>query len=117
MYAEDKTGKLKVLAVLNSERLPMVKDFPAISESKALKDFTFTIWTGYFVKKDTPEPIVRQLNGALIQALAWPEVRQKLQDISAEPTPMTAREFGDFLQAEVVKWKKLVQDSRLSIQP
>ena len=65
----------------------------------------------------TPEPIVRQLNGALIQALAWPEARQKLQDISAEPTPMTAREFGDFLQAEVVKWKKLVQDSRLSIQP
>lgn len=49
-----KTGKLKVLAMLNPTRLDSVKDLPAIGESKALKDFNFNIWTGYFVKKDTP---------------------------------------------------------------
>ena len=37
-----KQGKLKILAMLNSERLEGVKDYPAITESKALKTFTFT---------------------------------------------------------------------------
>jgi tripartite-type tricarboxylate transporter receptor subunit TctC len=74
-----KTGKLKVLAVLNSERLPMVKDFPAISESKTLKDFTFTIWTGYFVKKDTPEATVQVIHKAITDTLSDAGVRAGLE--------------------------------------
>lgn len=69
-----KQGKLKVLAMLNNERLESVKDYPAISESKSLKTFTFNIWTGYFVKKDTPEPIVQVIHKAISEALSDPTV-------------------------------------------
>ena len=69
-----KQGKLKVLAMLNSERLESVKEYPAISESKSLKTFTFNIWTGYFVKKDTPEPIVQVIHKAISEALSDPAV-------------------------------------------
>ena len=69
-----KQGKLKVLAMLNSERLESVKEYPAINESKSLKGFTFNIWTGYFVKKDTPEPIVQILHKAISDALSDPTV-------------------------------------------
>ncbi|MGV0961225.1 MAG: Bug family tripartite tricarboxylate transporter substrate binding protein [Limnohabitans sp.] len=74
-----KQGKLKVLAMLNSERLDSVKDYPAISESKSLKNFTFTIWTGYFVKKDTPEAIVQTLHKAITDSLTDPAVRAGLE--------------------------------------
>jgi tripartite-type tricarboxylate transporter receptor subunit TctC len=74
-----KTGRLKVLAMLNSERLDSVKQYPAISESKSLKDFTFNIWTGYFVKKDTPEPVVATLHKAISSTLGEATVIQALE--------------------------------------
>ena len=89
----NKTGKLKVLAMLNPTRLDSVKDFPAISESKALKDFTFNIWTGYFVKKDTPKPVVVALHKAITETLADPTVHAGLEAnslLTAQPLPLAA---------------------------
>ena len=74
-----KQGKLKVLAMLNSERVEAFKDYPAISESKSLKNFTFNIWTGYFVKKDTPEPIVQVIYKAITDTLSDATVRGGLE--------------------------------------
>jgi tripartite-type tricarboxylate transporter receptor subunit TctC len=88
-----KSGRVKVLAMLNSERLESVKNYPAISESKQLKDFTFNIWTGYFVKKDTPEPVVVALHKAITETLVDPGVHQALDANSlllARPLPLAA---------------------------
>jgi tripartite-type tricarboxylate transporter receptor subunit TctC len=86
-------GKLKVLAMLNAERLDGVKNYPAISESRALKDFTFNIWTGYFVKKETPEPVVQALHKAITETLNDAPVRAGLEansQLLAKPLPLTA---------------------------
>ena len=74
-----KQGKLKVLAMLSHERLESVKDYPAISESKSLKNFTFNIWTGYFVKKETPEAVVQVIHKAITDSLSDPAVRTGLE--------------------------------------
>lgn len=86
-----KQGKLKVLAMLNSERMEPMKDYPSIGESNALKSFTFNIWTGYFVKKDTPEPIVQVIHKAITDALTDPAVRSGLEansQLVAKPLPL-----------------------------
>ena len=88
-----KQGKLKILAMLNSERLEPMKDYPAISESKSLKSFTFNIWTGYFVKKDTPEPIVQAIHKAITDSLTDPTVRSGLEansQLVAKPLSLQA---------------------------
>jgi tripartite-type tricarboxylate transporter receptor subunit TctC len=95
-----KAGKLKVLAMLNPTRLESVKDFPAISESKSLKDFTFNIWTGYFVKKDTPEPVVVALHKAITETLKDPAVHAALEansQLTAKPLPLSevAKVYAD----------------------
>jgi len=73
------SGKIKILAMLNSERLESVKSIPAITETPQLKNFTFNIWTGYFVKKDTPEPVVQALHKAITASLGDPAVREGLE--------------------------------------
>lgn len=73
-----KQGRIKILAMLNSKRLESVKDYPAVTESKGLKGFVYSIWTGYFVKKDTPEPIMQTLNKALAVVLEDPTVKSGL---------------------------------------
>jgi tripartite-type tricarboxylate transporter receptor subunit TctC len=88
-----RTGRLKVLAMLNRDRLDSVKGYPAISESRQLKDFAFDIWTGYFVKRDTPEPVVQRLHTAITDTLSDPKVRSGLEAHSlllAAPLPLDA---------------------------
>ncbi len=48
-----------------------------------------------------------------------PEVGQQqgfAHILAAEPTPMTPRQFRDFLVAEVDKWKRLVKETKLQIE-
>jgi tripartite-type tricarboxylate transporter receptor subunit TctC len=88
-----KQGRLKLLAMLNRARLDNVKAYPAISESKLLREFAFNIWTGYFVKKDTPEAVVQRLHKAITDTLNDPAVRAGLDAHSlllAEPLPLDA---------------------------
>ena len=82
-----KAGRIKVLALLNPTRIDTAKDFPAITESKALKDFTFNIWTGYFVKRDTPEAVVATLHKAIASTLTDPTVRANLEAASLTAPP------------------------------
>lgn len=74
-----KQGRMKILAMLNSKRLDAVKSYPAITESKALKGFVYSIWTGYFVKKDTPEQVMQILNSAISETLKDPAVIKSLE--------------------------------------
>lgn len=95
-----KQGRIKILAMLNAKRLDSVKDYPAISESKGLKGFTYSIWTGYFVKKETPEPIVQALNKALGEVLDDPTVKSGLDANSlliAKPQSLSdlSKAYGD----------------------
>ncbi len=88
-----KQGKLKVLAMLNTERVEAFKDYPAISESKSLKTFAFNIWTGYFVKKDTPEPVVQVIYKAITETLSDATVRTSLEansQVVAKPLSLQA---------------------------
>lgn len=86
-------GKLKVVGVLSSERQAMFKKAPTLNESKALKGFVFEMWSGYFVRKDTPESVVQALHKALSEVANDPAVRAALEAqamVVPRPHPLTA---------------------------
>jgi tripartite-type tricarboxylate transporter receptor subunit TctC len=75
-------GLFKVLATMAQPGKPEAKfleKYPSITEHKAFKDFAFDAWTGYFVRKDTPEPIVQALHKALSEVANDPTVRSALE--------------------------------------
>jgi tripartite-type tricarboxylate transporter receptor subunit TctC len=93
-------GKLKVVGVLSSERQAMFKKAPTLNESKALKGFVFEMWSGYFVRKDTPEAVVQALHKALSEVANDPAVRTALEAqamVVPRPQPLTAmnKVYGD----------------------
>lgn len=77
--AMDKQGKIKFVATLSPTRDALLPNVPSVDESKALKGFNYDIWTGYFVRKDTPEAVVQALHKALIETLNDPAVRTALE--------------------------------------
>ena len=72
-------GKLKAVAVLSADRQELLKKAPTLSETPALKGFVFDTWSGYFVRKDTPEPVVQALHKALSEVANDPAIRSALE--------------------------------------
>lgn len=84
-------GMFKVLGTMAEAGKPeaeFLKKYPSVNESKAVKDFAFNTWTGYFVRKDTPEPIVAALNKSLATAMSDAEAKKKLEDLGGRVPPM-----------------------------
>lgn len=74
-----KQGRVKFIASMSPQRAGLLPDVPTVNESKALHGFVHSIWTGYFVRKDTPEPVVQALHKALVDSMADPAVRAGLE--------------------------------------
>jgi len=108
-------GKLRALAVASPKRDPMIPEVPTIAEL-GFPGFSAIQWWGLCAPARTPEAIVARLNQALNEALAHPDIRQRLSEVAAEPTPMSPQQFRDFLVAEVDKWKRLVRETKLQIE-
>ena len=110
------SGKIKILAMLNNERLDGVKQYPAIGESKQLKNFTFNIWTGYFVKKDTPEPVVQALHKALSASLSDAAVREGLEVNSMLlAKPASLQEAGKVYADGIAQFRAIAKS--INLQP
>lgn len=91
--AMEKEGRLKFVTALSAQRQALIPHVPAVDESKALKGFHYTIGTGYFVKADTPEPVVQALNKALGKVLADADLRTTLaaqSQIVSDPMSLAA---------------------------
>ena len=72
-------GRLKFIAAMTPERIDAIKHVPTVQEGKALKGYMHSLWTAYFVRKDTPEPVVQALHKALSEVLGDPEIRKNLE--------------------------------------
>jgi tripartite-type tricarboxylate transporter receptor subunit TctC len=57
-----------------------------------------------------------RLQGAIVQALGEPEMRQRMADLGAEPVGDTPAEFGQFIAAELAKWAKVVNDAGVKLE-
>lgn len=111
-----RSGRLRALAVASAQRDPLLPDVPTVAEM-GFAGFSAIQWWGLCAPARTPVSVVSQLNQALNASLALPQVRHRLSELAAEPSPMSPSQFADFLASEVNKWVKLVKDTRLQIEP
>jgi len=112
-----KQGKLKILSILSSHRLDSLKDYPAIGESKCLKNFTFNIWTGYFVRKDTPEQIVQVIHKAVTETLNDPGVRSGLEANSQlVAKPLSLQDASKAYAEGITQFREIAKSINLQAQ-
>ena len=104
-----RSGRMRALAA-SAKRTPLLPGLPAVGET--LPGFSLTSWNGVLAPAGTSKEIIAKLNADLRAVVARPEVRERLTNIGLEVMGTgTPEEFGAFLQAELVKWAKWVQDA------
>lgn len=74
-----------------------------------------TSWFGMFAPAGTPAPVLAKLNAAIVKVLGQPDVKKKINEQGAEDYSETPEQFAAFIQAESVKWGKVVKESGASL--
>ena len=106
-----KTGKIKGYAVTTKERLAVLPDLPTLDES-GLPGFEMTVWHGLYAPAGTPKEIIEKLSSALQVAVQDPKVVERFADLGTVPVPpdqATPAAMDQLLQAEIVKWKPIIE--------
>lgn len=104
-----RSGKLKALAVTTLTRSPALPEVPPVADT--LKGFAIDTWWGLVAPAGTPRDVIARLNQAFVGALQTPEVRTRFATLMAEPVPTTPEAFGAFMQAERLKYERVVKAS------
>lgn len=105
-----KTNRLKAIAVTSSKRSPALPSVPAIAETAP--GFSATSWWGIVAPARTPEAVLTALSAEIARALDSASMKEQLDRQGVEPRSSTPSEFRAFMQSELVKWAKVVKDSR-----
>ena len=103
-------GKVKALAVAAGARSPPMPDVPTFVES-GFRDFVVSVWWGVMGPAAIPRDIVNQLNREIVAGLSSPEMKQRLQTMSAQPIGGSPEQFSAFFAAETKRWAPIVKAS------
>jgi tripartite-type tricarboxylate transporter receptor subunit TctC len=107
-----KSGKLKALGYGGSARSKLMPDLPTVSEA-GLPGYEAAIWWGLFAPAGTPKAIVERLQKELDEIINSEETKKTFEVQGAEAELMESAEFSKFIQAETVKWGKVVKEGNI----
>ncbi|AMM25432.1 tripartite tricarboxylate transporter substrate binding protein [Variovorax sp. PAMC 28711] len=107
-------GRLRALGVTSLKRSPLAPDLPAIAET--LPGFESNTWFGLYGPKALPPELVARINTAANQALADPDVRDKLARLGIEPTASTPQQLATLVAADAAKWKKIITERKITTE-
>ena len=106
-------GRLRALGVTGPTRSATLPDVPTIAES-GFPGYEAMNWYAFVVPAKTPQPIVAQLNAAVIEALNLAENRSALAVHGMEPIPSTPDELARYMASESATWSRVVKEAKIT---
>ncbi|MGH6673247.1 MAG: Bug family tripartite tricarboxylate transporter substrate binding protein [Xanthobacteraceae bacterium] len=100
-------GKVRALGVSGSKPTASLPGVPPIAQF--VPGYEADIWHGIAAPRKTPAAIADKLNDEINAILNDPTIKSKLENIGAEPAPMTTAALDKFVVAEVEKWAKVIK--------
>ena len=108
------SGKLKILGVSKSTRMPLIGNVPTLAE-QGLAGFESGTWQGLLVANGTPPAVINRLNTELIKIIRSPDIRAKLAGQGAEVVTMTPVQQDEYFNRERARWGKVVADAGIKL--
>ena len=109
-----KGGKVKPIAQSGTKRSPLLPDVPTFAEA-GLPAIESYAWYGLFAPAKTPAAVVAKINAEAQKVMKGADFQKVLTDTGTEYVGDTPANFAKFVQAESVKWSKVVKDSGATV--
>ena len=111
-----KSGQVKALAVTSPKRSSEIPDVPTMQE-QGVRGADVALFSGFFLPRATPAPIVQKLQDEVIRVIKAPDVQQRLRGLSAEPAGITSAEFRKVIEKEIPQWTEVARAANIKIEP
>ena len=111
-------GTIKGIAMLDKKRSPALPDLPT-AEEQDTKDLIAYTWNAIFLPKGAPDAVVTKLNGAMLEAMHSPAVKDKLSALGAVIAPdtqATPEYLAKLVKNETEKWAVPIKASGVTVE-
>ena len=103
-----KVGKLKLLAVTEAKRSPLLPEVPTVAET--VPGYELAVWYGAFAPLGTPAEIVSRLNAEINKAMNLPDVKARVSAMGVEVATTTPEQFATLLKRDEQRYGKLIRE-------
>jgi tripartite-type tricarboxylate transporter receptor subunit TctC len=110
MAQHAREGKVKALATSGTSRSSVMPNVPTVAEA-GVPGYEATIWLGVVAPKGTPAAVVNKLNAEIVKIVSQPQVRDDWAKQGAVAMTMSPAEFEKYMNADIVKWERIVKIS------
>jgi tripartite-type tricarboxylate transporter receptor subunit TctC len=107
-------GKLRALAVAGKTRSPSLPDVPTMAEA-GLAGYSVEPWFGVYGPAGMPAAVVQKINRAYVEALAMPQVKEKLTQAGFAPRGSSDKELGALSQSEYERLGKVARGANMTM--
>jgi tripartite-type tricarboxylate transporter receptor subunit TctC len=112
--AQQRAGRLRVLAVSTGKRLQSQPDLPTMAESGVPMDLT--LWWGVMVPAATPKPIIDTINRWFSQIVSTEETKKFLNDAGADPMITMPEQAQEMFEKAIKEWGEYVRMAKIEPQ-
>ncbi|MBI4190063.1 MAG: tripartite tricarboxylate transporter substrate binding protein [Betaproteobacteria bacterium] len=105
-----RSGKIRALAVTSLKRSALLPDVPTVAEA-GFPGYEVSGWYGLLALAGTPREVVTKLYKEISRSLKLPDVMDRMAVDGTEPVGSTPQEFAAYIQAETIKWAKVIKQS------
>ena len=106
-----RAGRVRAIAVTMEKRAAVLPDVPTIAET--VPGSSVSTWYGAMVPAKTSREIIVKLNQAMLQALAAPDIRERLHSLGAEIVATSPEQTAQYFKSELEKYTKVAQVARI----
>jgi tripartite-type tricarboxylate transporter receptor subunit TctC len=106
-------GKVKMLAISTAKRSELLPGVPTLKEAGV--DVEADAWSGLVGPAGLPAATIERINHLVNAAITSPTIRTKLSAQLMEPIPDTPAEFRARINADIARWKPVIEAAKIKI--
>ncbi len=106
-----RAGRVRAVAVTMDKRATVLPDVPTIAET--VPGYAMSTWYGAMVPAKTSRDIVIRLNQAMVQALALPDVKERMASLGADIVATSPEQTSVFFRSELEKYTQVARAAKI----
>jgi tripartite-type tricarboxylate transporter receptor subunit TctC len=108
------SGAIKVLAISNAERSPLLPDIPTLKEAGI--DVEADAWNGLIAPAGIPGRMTARIGQFVGEAVTSPVIRAKFAAQFMTPIPGTPAQFRARIDADIARWSPIIAAAKIKME-
>jgi tripartite-type tricarboxylate transporter receptor subunit TctC len=110
-----RSDKLRFLAVADKTRSAALPNVPTLEEAGGPKGIDALTWVALMAPAGTPPAVVNEINAAVNEAVAQPDMRERLAAFGFFASPGPAQQVADLTRQDRARYAKVLKTVKVSV--